>query len=428
MRLLSSVGFLNLALVAITTHASLSLPKEVKILEQISSDCNNFSSLLVKSVAELGPKDFESYGISPIGIYLTLSTIAFGATGETRSVLDSAVYNGPEDERKISFKSLVDYLNHDLSGLRVTNGFFASRHISFESKFVGAIDEVFGATLRKVDFEKEPIATNDIMSDWCKERTNSRLKNSVTAANYDPKRVLSFTNTVYLKGTWLTQFNIRETENKLFFVNTTVQTYLPHMIVAGNITLVEKTDFTIFELPLRADLGGRQALRMIVILPKELKRLPELEQNISGFLSQHLFLKSSLVVEERCIVIPKFRIASKIDLTRPLKNMSMGDLFSKERARFLGISSPRDRFYFTGVEQNTVFEMNEEGIEVASAIGCNDEILKAPSIFKPDSSLKASKWHEECKHHRIVVRHPFYAAIVTSDLNPVNLFTVQFNG
>lgn len=98
---------------------------------------------------------------------------------------------------------------------------------------------------------------------------------------------------------------------------------------------------------------------MYVILPNQADGLPRFESRDFARLSQEVEVNMSEVANLR-IAIPKFTMASDVDMKEILFRLGMIDLFHEQTADLSGMSQMRGLFVSNTLHR-CIIEVNEEG-------------------------------------------------------------------
>jgi serpin B len=126
---------------------------------------------------------------------------------------------------------------------------------------------------------------------------------------------------------------------------------------------------------------------MVIILPKEIDRLPAVESQLKPELNrwlQQLARKRKTTVQ---ISLPRFKTESAFDLKQTLQAMGMKDAFDHDKADFSGINSEMKDLALSTVVHKAFVAVNEEGTEAAAATGVSmavRSIQPQPVEFKVD--------------------------------------------
>ena len=127
--------------------------------------------------------DFEqnpNFAVSPISIYLSLSMLKHGATGDTRQELENvlAAYRASTTttatttsyEAADVIKNQENFL-HPRSTFHLTtaNGFFVMKHFKVHTNFITRVREDYHADVENVDFAS---GGEKVMNLWVEKQTN----------------------------------------------------------------------------------------------------------------------------------------------------------------------------------------------------------------------------------------------------------------
>jgi serpin B len=123
-------------------------------------------------------------------------------------------------------------------------------------------------------------------------------------------------------------------------------------------------------------------LSMLILLPKELGGLPDLENSFApGDLKEWL---QHLRRQKVLVQMPRFKLTSAFRLNKVLKSMGMTDAFSGQ-ADFSGMTGVKDLF-ISAVIHKAFVDVNEEGTEAAAAtaVVMKREVAARPPVFRAD--------------------------------------------
>jgi serpin B len=116
---------------------------------------------------------------------------------------------------------------------------------------------------------------------------------------------------------------------------------------------------------------------MVVLLPKEMNGLPELEKAIT--VEKLASLLSKLQNRKVIAFIPKFKMETSFGLKPTLEKLGMKRAFSGE-ADFSGISGQKD-LCISAVIHKAYVDVNEEGTEAAAATAV---VMRFMAVRRPD--------------------------------------------
>lgn len=152
---------------------------------------------------------------------------------------------------------------------------------------------------------------------------------------------------------------------------------VPMMHRTGNCRYSALDDLQISELPY-----GDGSLSMIVLLPKRVDGLEELEAqlNVENLQRWMQSLKSNDRLE---ISLPRFKATTEFDLSRTLKAMGIKTAFAPIGADFSGMTGDTTLF-ISGVVHKAFVDVNEEGTEAAAATAVVISTVSMPPMFIAD--------------------------------------------
>jgi serpin B len=192
---------------------------------------------------------------------------------------------------------------------------------------------------------------------------------------------LVLTNAIYFKGTWIKQFEKKQTRDTDFRVNATSIVKVPMMQRTGEdakFNYTESDNLQILEMPYEGD-----KLSMIVLLPKN-DNLSSLESSLS--LEKINDWRSKLREQRVDVFMPKFTFDTKYSMNETLANMGMPTAFTYS-ADFSGMDGTQD-LYIQKVIHQAFVDVNEEGTEAAAAtgvsVGLKSAMPQQTPIFRAD--------------------------------------------
>jgi serpin B len=343
---------------------------------------------------------------SPYSISTALAMTYAGAQGETESQMAGVLHfptrrDGPKvtpsepNEKSITatawehkrFSSAFGKIIKDLNAggekgkyeLRVANALWGQKGYGFLKEFLNLIETDYGGYLNEVDFVTAVEAARKTINDWVENQTNNKIKNLIPEGVLDSMTRLVLTNAIYFKGNWAKQFKKEMTQNAPFTLLDGNKVDVPMMNQTADFNYIQTDSFQCLELPYVND-----ELSMIILLPKKLDGLHELEgtvtiDNLSKWLNE-------LRKREVIVFVPKFKMTSQFGLADVLKAMGMTNAFVPDIADFSGINGKRDLF-ISAVIHKAYVNVDEEGTEAAAATGIVMKTSAVPTqmpVFRAD--------------------------------------------
>lgn len=353
-------------------------------LGSISTSTGYFSPKLFKEIAK--QKEGEN---SPLSAQIVLSMLTYGASGKTFKQMHRGLHL-PEDDDYAhqGFQNLLDKLNA-VDNLEFTNKIYPSKDIKLNPEFIELIGESFRSEYGELDVTQSAKAARDV-NKWVKEKTRGKIMR-IVGKNDTLEPGLILMNSMYLQGFWEKKFEAQSAPEDMF------QT----MHVSGyfNYGKLPDLEATYIEFPYES-----MNLKMIIIVPDEVGGLRKVVENLGSF--NYSSLAKSVYHQNFKLYLPKIKIMSEIDLTDPLKNLGMSDMF-EDTAKFSRIAD--EPLKVGKILQKSFIEINEEGCEATAVT-----VIR----MVPQSSVVKKK------PLRLVVDRPFYIAITDKDTG-VTIFNGQ---
>ncbi len=329
---------------------------------------------------------------SPYSISTALAMTYAGARGRTAEqmadVLRFPIGEPPShlNSRQLAteFGKLVKDLNargeNGAYELIVANALWGQKGYGFLAEFLELVETHYGGRLNEVDFVEATETSRQTINAWVEKKTNEKIKNLIPKGVLDSMTRLVLTNAIYFKGNWAQQFREDRTREAPFTLSDGKKIDVPMMNQTKKFNYMETETLQALELPYVDN-----ELSMIVLLPKELDGLGELEQSLT--LEKVTEWQSKLGKREVIVSIPKFKLTSQFSLAAVLKAMGMADAFSRS-ANFSGMNGKRD-LAISAVIHKAYVDVNEEGTEAAAATAVTMRLTSMvptdrPPVFRAD--------------------------------------------
>jgi len=301
---------------------------------------------------------------SPYSISTALTMTYEGAKGKTAEEMQAVLRIPKDDEkRRLEFAKIYNQINKDSKNYKLStaNALWAQKDYQFLEEYINNVKEYYGGKTTNLDFIKETEKSRVIINDWVEDQTNNKIKNLIPRGAVDSLTRLVLTNAIYFKGTWVLQFDKKDTKDENFKTSSGKTVKVPMMKLISDdaeFNYAKADKVQILELPYDGE-----DLSMLLILPEE-DNLKKLEKSISTKkLSEW---KSAFKKQRVDIYIPKFKFETKYFMAETLKKMGMPTAFKWPGADFSGMDGTRD-LYIGEVIHQAFVEVNEEGTEAAAA-------------------------------------------------------------
>ena len=376
----------KLLVIALVLNAFLgALPAEGALSsddEKLAAANNTFAFALLKQISREQPA--TNIFISPYSASLVLQMIDSGAAGQTKKEMDHVL--GIDALQPASLNTACKELDQSLRSvqtnvtLTLANSIWYRPGIELLPEFAAANQQYFSAALNMLDFTDPRSA--GIMNKWADENTRGKITKIVDPPIPGSYKVF-LANAIFFKGTWLAQFDSKETRTRPFHLPDATRKQVPIMQQKGHFTYQDTKELQAVRLPY----AGKR-LGMFVLLPHTNSSLDKLTANLDAAAWKNTVLPKFLS-QEGTVALPRFKLEYSIKLKPILQAMGMKLPF-EEAADFSRMSS--SRLYVDEVKQMSFVEVNEEGTEAAAVtLG----------------GMKMTAVREPTKPFEMIVDHPF---------------------
>jgi serine protease inhibitor len=308
--------------------------------------------------------------LSPPSVATLLALLHTGTAGETQQELANAL--GLKDMSLREIQQASDSLRTSLSDpdpvveLRIANSLWTHLGLEFKSEFLGQARQFFGAEIHALDFADHEAP--EIVNRWADTNTRGKIRRIVE--EFDPDITMLLVNAIYFKGKWKDKFHIELTEEKPFYLADSGRKKVPMMFTGGEYRYYRGESFQAAVLPF-----GKGRIGFYVFLPDESIGMPGFLKDLNREKWNQWMSQFQLMPGD--ILLPRFKVEYKGDLTATLQALGLETLFNRNRANFEQIRIERDLFV-NSVMQKAVIEVNEEGAEAAAVtsmdmLGLEDE-------------------------------------------------------
>ncbi|MFN7997011.1 MAG: serpin family protein [Bryobacteraceae bacterium] len=302
---------------------------------------------------------------SPFSISTALSMLLEGARGQTARQMAGVLHRAyPDAAYPAALASLVGELaksgNDANNELLIANGLWVQRGFSIQSDFRQTIQTVYGAPLTPLDFLRDIERARAEINTWTDQHTKGKISELYPPGSLDPNARVILTSAIYFHGKWKLPFQAQDTRPAPFRLGAKGSVPASLMNQTGTFGYAETPSAQILQMRYAGT-----PLAFVVLLPKEVDGLPQVEQSITAeFLSRNLAELKDRTVE---VAVPKFRAESEFSLRGALARLGMPDAFTGS-ADFSGIDDRRD-LLLSDVRHKAFVDVSEEGTEAAAASG-----------------------------------------------------------
>ena len=305
---------------------------------------------------------------SPYSISTALAIVYAGARGDTeKQMAETLHFTLPGLRLHPAFGTLQNQLVQDEKSrgyqLFLANALWGQKGEPILKEFLDLNKNYYEAGLTLLDFVNETEKSRQIINRWVEKKTNDKIKDLIPSGGVNKLTGLVLTNAIYFKGEWKTKFEKNDTEQADFAVSSKDKIRIDMMHIKEKFKYYSDEKMQVIELPYKSD-----ELSMLVLLPKEIEGIRELENTLTAKTLNVLL--SKMQAEKVDVYLPKFKMTwGTFSLNNALAALGMPDAFVYGVADFSGVNGVVKDLYISGVFHKAFIEVNEEGTEAAAATG-----------------------------------------------------------
>lgn len=330
---------------------------------------------------------------SPVNAFMGLAMVAELAEGESRQqILDLFGLKGMNTLRTYATNIWETCYRDGNEILTLANSLWLSKDLTYNQAAMDDLAYYYYASVYKGKMGGEKL--NNAIGAWLDRNTGGLLNEYTENINLSAETVFALYSTIYLRGTWYSEFNKSDNTQDVFhgYNGDSTVTYMNKTRSAMSYYWADNFS--------AVSMGLKNGTTMWFILPDEgytttdILSDGEYMQLLSGNWenSGQYFVNLSL---------PKFDVSYSGDLKKGLMEMGVTDVFEVDTADFYAISDAQA--YLSSVKQSVRVIVDEEGVKAATYI----EIPGAMEAAPPEEEVD------------FVVDRPFLFAISS---NSVPLF------
>lgn len=253
------------------------------------------------------------------------------------------------------FNSLRDVLSNNTA-------FSSADQIFVDEATTNDVQAAFKNLVSQADFNNATSAAAQI-NGWVAKNSQNLIKELVEPEGMPENLRMMLVNVMLFKGEWEKKFN-PDYIFKSKFNNLDKTTPTVEYMYASEKNYYSKLKIGEHQVQIVALKYSSSNLAMMIVLPKDTKSLEQLVKELPQH--QKELLSASLSFVKIDLQMPKFKLESRQKLSRVLKEMGLGEAFTKG-GDFGGIVNTTEPLKIGAVEQVVAIEVNEDGTKVAAA-------------------------------------------------------------
>jgi serpin B len=302
---------------------------------------------------------------SPYSISLALAMVYAGARADTQAEMARTLHFPARDVLQSACNALdqalrsrsQDVKEGERFRLNITNAIWGQKGFDFQSEFLDALAQYYGAGLRIVDFQQAAEAARQSINKWVEDQTEAKIKDLLPPGSLDTMTRLVLTNAIYFNAAWQYPFNANATQDGAFHLLDGTQVTVPMMSESELLGYTSGADYQAVELPYA---GGEMS--MVIIVP-ETGTFAEWVQALDA--EALTAIVNGIETRQVLVTMPRFRFESSVQLKDALQALGMSQAFTTA-ADFSGMTGRPDLF-IDDVYHKAFVAMDEKGTEAAAA-------------------------------------------------------------
>ena len=316
--------------------------------------------------------------LSPHSISTALAMTYAGARGDTAEEMARVLHFKLGQSRLHAafaeqVKRLETYQEDGRRQVTVANALWADHKAALLPTYVDLVKRHYDGTCRNLDLGRA-VEASRIINQWVEEKTHGKIKKLLQPEAL-ANAFLVLTNAIHFKGTWQFQFKEEDTRDAPFLVGADQRVTVPMMHRKAEFNVGSAAGVELLELPYTGD-----HLSMVVLLPRRVDGLPELERGLTAELLDDWL--SRLRKREIDVYLPKFEMKTEYMLGGTLRGMGMRKPFAAS-ADFTGMSESGG--LISEVIHKAYVNVDEEGTEAAAATG----VVMITTSIEPTPTFRA---------------------------------------
>ncbi|GBG91360.1 hypothetical protein CBR_g52247 [Chara braunii] len=366
-------------------------------------------------------KKLLNVALSPMSIALALAVVSGGSAGNTLTEILN-VLRLPTN--LAAAHSSLAFLRRNLLGgptsastsdsaavkVQIATGLWVTDQLPLKKEYEDHVAMYEGRVV-PADFVRAASQVREEINQWVSNQTSGKIQEAVPEGLLCKTSVFLLVNALYFKGSWQEVFPKQYTAPGNFMIPAkgggleTVS--VPMMWNEGMYRIGKQNGFRILRLPYQV--GGaedRRQLAMYIFLPDEVDGLAKMEGSLTAELLEESFENMSDSYLDK-LLLPKFKVASGLNLNQPLKDIGMKSTFDSQVSDFIKLFDCQcGGICISNVLHNARVEVDEEGTVAAAATVV--EAQMGCSMFRPPPK-------------EFIVDHPFLF-MIREDTSGMTLF------
>lgn len=329
-----------------------------------TSFMDRFSSKLYQQIAP--SQAGSNFVYSPVSVHSILALIygtSFGRTArELKSAGEFEEFGDNKINVAISFEKLIKF-REDLGNVDLkmaTKLYHNQLKGGVYPGFAEYSQFYFNTADEAVDMTR-PKDTAERINNWVSDSTDGKIRNLAAASDITEQTQALLVNAIYFKGSW---------ENEFATMDTLPANFKHSDGRISSVAMMFNDDvYSLADIPeLGASALGlnyrNSNISMLILLPKQVNGLRALEAQLAQPAFDLNRIAARLQRQNVLVRLPKFRFEFDQDMTQPLKQMNVQEMFGPNSQVKTMLN---DRVRVEKILQKAFIDVNEAGTEAAAA-------------------------------------------------------------
>ena len=301
----------------------------------------------------------ENKACSPINIYMALAMLAEITDGESRAQLLALLGSSDLDALRAEASAVwnANYCDDGAVTSILASSLWLNDKINFKQETMDALAKYYYASSFRG--EMGSAAFDRALQEWINQQTGGLLEEQASGLTMDKETILALATTIYFRAKWAGEFSEERTGPDTFHALSGDVT-CDFMHQGGTNTYYWSDRFS--AVAKRLENSGA----MWFLLPDEGVTPEELladEATLDFLLSGGESAESKYLIVN--LSVPKFDIASDLDLTDSLKKMGIADVFDPAVSDFSPMTDDTEA-YLSQAKHAARVAIDEEGVTAAA--------------------------------------------------------------
>lgn len=314
---------------------------------------------------------------SPVNIYMALAMLAECTGGDSQKQLLTLLNADSIETLRAQAREVWrgHYNDDGLTKSILGSSLWLEENYGFDPDTVQLLAENYYASVFQGDLGSEEM--NNALRSWLNEQTEGLLGEYVEDVKMDASTVLALVTTVNYQVQWVNEFSPQKNVQGVFHgVNgNTTETFMRTTLTYGPYCWSDHFGATALEL--------EDGSRMWLILPDEGYSPQEIAGEAMTFLAERTMdspNQKSIIVN---LSVPKFDVASDMELSGTLKRLGVTDVFQAGVADFSSVLPVNDGGAVDQVKHAARVMIDEKGVTAAAFTA----IMRAGAAMPPTDEI-----------------------------------------